>query len=455
MIEKDRIRPLNAKKIINRKYVIYWMQASPRASYNHALEYAVSEANKSDKPLIVFFGITDHFPSANLRHYTFMLEGLQEVKDSLEERGIKLVVRYNSPEFEIAELAREGGLIVVDRGYTRIQRYWRRCVAGLIDCPIIQVESDAIVPVETVSLKEEYTAASIRPKIQRFLRDYLRPLRPIKLKRESLRYRLETFDISNLDRALKRLQIDHSVAPIADLKGGLSHAETLLDEFIVNKLKYYDSLRNDPSRDFVSHLSPYLHFGQISPIQVALEVMTKRGTGPDAFLEELIIRRELSLNFVNYNVDYDRFEGLPEWCRATLKKHESDKREYLYTLAQLEKGETHDSYWNAAQKEMVGTGKMAGYMRMYWGKKIIEWVERPEEAYRYALYLNDKYELDGRDPNGYAGVAWCFGKHDRPWSERPVFGNIRYMNADGLKRKFDIEKYVRQVNDRCRAAEAR
>jgi deoxyribodipyrimidine photo-lyase len=453
MIEKARIQALNDKKIVSRKYVIYWMQASQRAVYNHALEYAIAEANKIEKPLIVFFGITDHFPSASLRHYTFMLEGLQEVKKTLEGRGIKFVIRYNSPEFEIVEMAREACLIIVDRGYTRIQRYWRRCVAGLIECPLVQVESDVIVPIEMVSPKEEYSAATFRPKILKVIKEYLNPVRTVKLKRDSMRFRLESFDITNLDKALTRLQIDRSVPPVSGFKGGTSNAELFLDEFMEDKLKYYNSLQNNPSREATSNLSSYLHFGQISPLQIALEVMKKRGAGPEAFLEELIIRRELSMNFVNYNHDYDRFEGLPDWCRANFEKHETDKREYVYTLAQLEKGETHDPYWNAAQKEMVCTGKMAGYMRMYWGKKIIEWVEKPEMAYRYAIYLNDKYELDGRDPNGYAGVAWCFGKHDRPWSERPIFGNIRYMNSEGLRRKFDPDEYIKWVDEKCRSAE--
>ena len=191
-------------------------------------------------------------------------------------------------------------------------------------------------------------------------------------------------------------------------------------------------------------MSPYLHFGQISPLYIAMEVLNSNSPGTDAYIEELVIRRELSTNFVFYNENYSSFRCLPEWCRKTLKGHQNDTREYTYTLEEMERAYTHDPYWNTAQKEMIITGKMHGYMRMYWGKKILEWRNNPEEAYQTALYLNNKYELDGRDPNGYAGVAWCFGKHDRPWAERKVFGNIRYMNANGLKRKFDADQYIKK-----------
>ncbi len=207
----------------------------------------------------------------------------------------------------------------------------------------------------------------------------------------------------------------------------------------------YEELKNDPTKECVSNMSPFLHFGQISPLHIALRVSETDSPGKDAYLEELIVRRELSVNFVFYNKNYDAFEGLPEWAKKTLKEHEKDPREYVYTLEELENAETHDPYWNAAQREMTLRGKMHGYMRMYWGKKIIEWSRTPENAFKTAVYLNNKYELDGRGPNGFTGVAWCFGKHDRPWKERPIFGKIRYMNANGLKRKFDADGYVAKI----------
>jgi len=192
-------------------------------------------------------------------------------------------------------------------------------------------------------------------------------------------------------------------------------------------------------------MSPYLHFGQISPLEITLEISKTRSRSKEAYLEELIVRRELSMNFVHYNETYDSYDSIPQWARKTLRAHQKDRRDYLYRREEFEQGKTHDPYWNAAQKEMVVTGKMHGYMRMYWGKKILEWSKTPQEAFETALYLNNKYELDGRNPNGFTGVAWCFGKHDRPWGERAIFGNVRYMNEGGLKRKFDAEKYVEKI----------
>jgi deoxyribodipyrimidine photo-lyase len=448
MIEKERIQLLNSKIAADRKFVVYWMQASQRAEYNHALEYAIQQANRMDKPVVVFLGLTASYPAASIRHYRFMLEGLRETKIALKERGLKMIVRQVSPEIGITQLASEASMIVVDRGYTRLQKYWRKIASAMVDCRMVQVESDITVPVEEASPKEEYSAATIRPKINNKLHRFLFPLKASKIKRESTRFRFDSlFDIDDTEKALAQLPINKNIPEISQYRGGATEAKRRLDEFIEKKLKNYETHRNDPLQEGTSALSPYLHFGQISPLYVALKIMKKKLGGKEAFLEELIIRRELSINYLNYNSNHDNFEGLPEWCRKTLKEHESDTREYIYEMETLEKGQTHDPYWNAAQKEMIYTGKMSGYMRMYWGKKIIEWTKSPEEAFRIALYLNDKYELDGRDPNGYAGVAWCFGKHDRPWAERKIFGNIRYMNAEGLKRKFNIDGYVRKIDE--------
>ncbi|MFX1603429.1 MAG: deoxyribodipyrimidine photolyase, partial [Promethearchaeota archaeon] len=256
---------------------------------------------------------------------------------------------------------------------------------------------------------------------------------------------VDSLDLSNIDRLLESLDIDRSVGPAPDFHGGAERAKKALDDFTKRKLDEFHNSRNDPSKDCLSNLSPYLHFGQISPLFIALHVQRADHPGAESFLEELIIRRELSMNFVYFNREYDSIECLPRWARTTLDEHKSDPREHKYTSKEFELAETHDSYWNAAQTEMVKTGKMHGYMRMYWGKKILEWSRTPEIAYRTALHLNNKYELDGRDPNGYAGVAWCFGKHDRAWGERPIFGKVRYMSARGLERKFDIESYVRKT----------
>jgi len=449
MIQRERVKILKAGSPQARGYVLYWMQASQRAEYNHALEYAVERANELALPLVVFFGIGERYPGANIRHYPFMLEGLQEVQASLRERGIPLVARRTSPEKGALELCRDAALLVIDRGYLRAQRRWRAHVARRAPCPVIQVESDVVVPVETASPKEEYAAATFRPKLARALDAFLVPLAARELKRPDPDHELKGLDLSDPPRLASELRPAQAPLPLESPVGGTSEAKALLRSFIREKLERHHLLSSHPELDYTSGLSPYLHFGQISPLQVALEVRARGGPGAEAFLEQLIVRRELSVNFAFYNPSYDSLEALPAWARQTLEDHSGDRREYLYSLQELEEARTHDPFWNAAQKEMAVTGRMHNYMRMYWGKKILEWTASPEEALRIALYLNDRYELDGRDPNGYAGVLWCFGKHDRPFAERKVLGKVRYMSAAGLRRKFDMDAYLARVESAC------
>ncbi|MEF8873519.1 MAG: deoxyribodipyrimidine photo-lyase [Candidatus Thermoplasmatota archaeon] len=444
-IKEERTELLNDEEVNEGDYVLYWMQRAQRAEYNHALEYAAEEADELDNPLVVFFGITDEFEGANLRHYKFMLEGLKETKEKLEDRDIKLVIRHDHPKKGIVKLADEASLLVVDKAYLDFLGGWREEAAEEVNIPMIEVETDLIVPVEEASSKEEYAARTIRPKIEDELDKYMEEVEERNLENSSLEFDFDTFDIDNLESALSRLNIDESVKPVESFEGGTDEAKKYLKEFLDHKLGGYADNSNDPSKDYLSHMSPYLHFGQISPLYVALKVKEKGGPGVDEYLEQLIVRRELAYNFVYYSEDYRSLGCLPEWAQETLEEHSDDEREYIYSREEFEEAETHDEYWNAAQKEMLKTGKMHGYMRMYWGKKILEWSETPEEAYQTALYLNNKYELDGRDPNGFAGIAWCFGKHDQGWKEREVYGKVRYMNANGLERKFDIQSYVKQV----------
>jgi len=411
------------------------MQSSQRTEYNHSLIYAVEEANKRNQPLLVAFGLTE-FPEANTRHYKFMLNGLIQVQEKLQGLGAGLGFKFGIPSSVCLEYSRKASLTVLDRGYLKINREWYEEISRRASCPVVQVESNAVVPVEDASDKEEYSAATIRRKITPKLEKYLIDVPKIELQRG---FKGENKTINH--ETLEKLELVRISEPL-DYSGGYFEADKLLDEFITGKLDGYHEKKNDPTLDFVSHMSPYLHFGQISPLEIALRINEIESKGAKSYLEELIVRRELAINFVHYNPNYDTFECLPNWCKETLNEHRRDPRPYNYTLRELEKAETHDPYWNAAQLEMVKSGKMHGYMRMYWGKKIIEWTQSPTEAYIHALYLNNKYELDGRDPNGYTGVAWCFGKHDRPWKERPIFGKIRYMNDRGLERKFKIRKYA-------------
>jgi deoxyribodipyrimidine photo-lyase len=452
VIQDDRIRRLNAGAAGAGRYVLYWMQASCRAECNHALEHAIREANALGKPVLACFGLTADFPEANARHYTFLLEGLRDAEAALERRGIPLVVRHGAPDEVATALARDACLVVTDRGYLRVQREWRDRAAVAIPRALVEVESDVVVPVETAAARAQYAAATLRPRLGRQLARFLVPLRATRLRARPLAQPPAGLALDDVPALVRGLGVDGSVPPAPALRGGSRAAEARLRDFLARGLAGYDEGRNDPGLAGQSGLSPYLHFGHISPLRIALAVRERAaraslaaGPSAEAFLEELIVRRELSVNMVRYDAAYDRFAVLPAWCRATLLAHAKDRRPHLYTPRQLEGARTHDPYWNAAQTEMVLTGTMHGYMRMYWGKKILEWTESPERAFRTALRLNNRYQLDGRDPNSFAGVAWVFGKHDRPWAERPIFGLVRYMNAAGLERKFDMKAYVERV----------
>lgn len=445
MIQETRISTLSNHPVADGDYVLYWMQAAQRASCNHALEYAIAAANALRQPVVVCFGLTERYLEANLRHYAFMLEGLVDVAQQLRRRRIQLVVRQGEPAQVAIEMAGRASLVVADVGYFPFQKAWRQQVARGVPRRVVQVESEVVVPVEVVSDKEEWAARTIRPRIHRHLREYLVPLAETKPLRSSLDLHLPGLDISDPRAVLADLRLDRTVAPSAQFRGGTGEARRRFAEFLDQRLPRYHELRSEPGLNWVSHMSPYLHFGQISPLELALAASEQPGPGAEAFLEELVVRRELSMNFVHYNGAYHNFACLPDWAQRTLRQHQRDRRVRTYTLEELEAGATEDPYWNAAQMEMVLTGKMHNYMRMYWGKKVIEWTEDPQEAYQHLVYLNNKYELDGRDPNSYAGIAWCFGKHDRPWAERPIFGTVRYMSATGLERKFDMQAYLERI----------
>lgn len=452
-IHPARIQQLNDTPAGKEDYVLYWMQQSQRAVWNHALEYAIDRANRLNLPLVAGFGLTDAYPEANLRHYTFMLEGLAETAAVLADRGIQLVIRKGSPPDVALDLGRRAALMVCDMGYLRHQRQWRVQVARNADCPVIQVETDGVVPVATASPKAEYAARTIRPRLHRVLADFLMPLSARSVKKSSLHLPFPGLDSADPKTLLETLSLDRTVPPVSRFfPGGTSHAQNRFQAFLENSLKNYETNGNQPQTDDISHMSPYLHFGQISPLYLALAVMNvdrSLADARDAFMEQLIIRRELAINFVQNTPNYDSFDCIPGWAKKTLADHESDPRQFIYTADELAQAKTHDPYWNAAMMEMTCTGFMHNYMRMYWGKKILEWSPTPQQAYATTLALNNRYFLDGRDPNSYTGVAWLFGVHDRAWADRPIFGKIRYMAASGLERKCDIHAYVAKTKQRC------
>ncbi len=447
MIQSSRIRTLcDAPERTDGRYVLYWMQQSQRASFNPALELAVEEANRLSVPVVVGFGLTA-YPEANARHYDFMLRGLAEVRQRLAARGIGFVIRRRPPDVLALELSRDAVLVICDRGYLKPQRVWREALAMAVDRRLIQVEGDVVVPVETASSKHEFAARTIRPKIQRLWDEYLvdLPETPVAVRADALDLAGDV-DLSDLPRLLQELGVDRSVQPVRRFRAGEGAARARLAVFLEDGLNRYSAERGRPEAAAGSHLSPYLHFGQISPVEITLAVREARPASEDVatYMEELIVRRELAMNHVFFEPAYDDYVALPDWARKTLAAHAEDPRPHLYAREQFEAGETHDRYWNVAMSEMRETGYMHNHMRMYWGKKILQWSRRPEEAWDTLLRLNNRWFLDGRDANSFMNVGWIFGLHDRPWGPQPVFGTVRSMGANTFK-KFDPEAYSAAV----------
>jgi deoxyribodipyrimidine photo-lyase len=452
MVEPQRVKDLNDTPERSGSYVLYWMQQSQRASFNPALETAVAFANRLGLPLLVGFGLTSSYPDANARHYTFMLQGLAEVEAALRERAIGFDLRLGSPERVAIELAKDAAVLVCDRGYLRHQRAWRDVVARSVECRVVQVEGDAVVPVEIASHTSEIGARTLRPKILRWRDDFMRPLRAQKVAISADKLdRSRSLDLSDVTRLVAQLRIDHAVGPVSRFIGGTREAQRRLRQFTTRALVNYAEARSEPAKAQVSFLGAYLHFGQISPVQIALAIRDAAADQPDraAYLDELVVRRELAINLVEYAPSYDTYDAVPSWARDTLEQHRKDPRPHLYDIDELKAAATADPYWNAAMREMVVTGYMHNHMRMYWGKKILEWTNAPEQAFATALALNNRYFLCGRDPSSYANIGWCFGLHDRPWPQRPIFGTVRSMTAAGLRRKTDIDAYVERVEQLC------
>ena len=421
---------------------IYWMQRDQRVHDNWALLYAQNFAIEKKVPLYVLFNLLPSFLEATIRQYDFMLKGLEDVHKELQRLNIPFFLLSGNPGEEVCSFVEEtnASILITDFNPLKIVRRWKKSVADKIDIPFYEVDAHNIVPCTVVSNKIEFGAYTIRPKIHRLLPEFLDDFPSIKKMRSS-----ETQKEINWNKIRKSLNINFEVKKVDWLLPCANEANKVFKNFIHKKFRTYSERRNDPTANISSNLSPYLHFGQIAPQRVAIMInaLSMNSDSQKSFLDELIIRRELSDNFCYYNKNYDSFKGFPNWAKASLNKHRKDKREFIYSKREFEKANTHDELWNAAQTEMVNKGKMHGYMRMYWAKKILEWSSSPEEAMQTAIYLNDKYELDGRDPNGYAGIAWSIGGvHDRAWFERPVFGKIRYMNYSGCIKKFDVKKYI-------------
>ena len=395
------------------KYVLYWMQASARVLDNGALQWAIFAANRLSLPLVVGFVLTDNYPRANRRHYQFLLESLVEVESELNRRGIRFVVRRGDPPEEILRLARDAAAMVFDVGYTTVQRAWRDQVDAGANLPIVEVEDNVVVPPELVFDHEAYMARSIRRKIFALLPDFLEPLRRIRPKIAGDDLKLKGIEIDPIEKLLNRMKIDQSVPPSPTFKGGQKEAAKRLRRFVRDRLEHYD-LRRDPTAEFTSELSPYLHFGAISPMTVARAVWTSGSSRTDEFFEELVVQRELGINYAIYNPSYETFDALPNWARATLKAHEQDPRDDLYTFEQLRDAATSDPAWNAAQRQMLATGFMAGYMRMYWGKRVLQWCRKPRQAFDYLVQLKRYLRAGWTRPERLRGDRLVF------WQARPA-----------------------------------
>ena len=442
-VDSRRVYKLNDRPLKDGP-VVYWMSRDQRVSDNWALLHAQDLALKTKSPLAVLFCLVPKFLDATLHHYRFMIDGLTELEEELKGFNIGFNLLPGKPEEEIPNYCWENnvGALVTDFSPLRIKRGWDDALASKLDIAFFEVDTHNIVPCRIASPKQEYAAYTIRPKINKLLEEFLTDIPRVKKHPFTINKEPAA---SNWAEGEKSLKAGDIAGKPGIFEAGEAAAGKRLKYFLQEKLAFYDKDRNDPTREGQSNLSPYLHFGQISAQRIALEV-NKTGLPGDErepFLEELIVRKELSDNFCFYNKHYDTEESFPRWAKESHDQHRNDKREYIYPLETFEQAETHDDLWNAAQAEMMVKGKMHGYLRMYWAKKILEWTESPAAAMEIAVYLNDRYSLDGRDPNGYAGIAWSIGGvHDRAWFNRPVFGKVRYMNYSGSKSKFNVKQYI-------------
>jgi deoxyribodipyrimidine photo-lyase len=406
------------------------MRYNRRVASNHALLFAVSTANRLGVPLLVFESIDQAVPR---RYRTFALEGAAETAASLDKLGIGYLFHDGPAGPKLHDLMRRAAAFVTDDFPETVAS---RFGLGMPADPGIEsyaVDSSCIVPAAIIG-ERVYAAYSLRPRIRKLLPQFLCAA-PV-LKAPAHRFPERASRIS--------------VPPASGFRGGRAEAEKRLREFLKHRLSRYAAEKNEPSAHATSDLSPYLHFGYISSLEVALAVKEYAADHhliADEFLEELIVRRELAFNFARYSSKVDSLSELPEWARANLRKHRKDRRDPVYTAEQFEAAATYDDLWNATQKELLARGKIHGYYRMYWGKKILEWSPTPEEALATMIRLHEQYALDGRDPNTYANILWCFGLHDRPWPERPVYGKIRSMARSGMDRKTDVRSYIREIEE--------
>ncbi|MGL5295588.1 MAG: deoxyribodipyrimidine photo-lyase [Culicoidibacterales bacterium] len=422
------------------KGVLYYARHAIRLRNNPALTYAKRYADEHGLPLrvIYYLGLHEGEQKKSQRQWRFLFEGVEEFAESLIAAGINVEI-FAGVEQELVDMLKQAQCVVFDVGYLRAHRKWQTRICEEIQCRCVSVETNVLVPVEEVLQKQAYSAGVFRPKYMTCVQQYL--CSHNKIERSDDKGKIlgkSLLNFSDFCANNKDLIIPIKYPEMSKWRGGSKAAEAQLQLFIKNGLCQYGKLETSLHTQSYSQLSPYLHFGHISPLTIYFEIIMSGAPQAtvDGFLEQLLVRRELAINFVYYCPMYDQFpHALPQWSRQTLARHISDIRTHTYTYEILESGQTHDPIWNEIQNRLVLTGEIQSYLRMYWGKKVIEWTKTYEQAWEYLIRLNDTYALDGQDPNGYTGIAWCFGLHDRAFKERVVFGKIRYMNETGIKKR--------------------
>lgn len=461
------------------EYVLYWMQINRRFHYNFALEYAVGWANKLNKPLLILEAFSCDYPWATDRSHTFMMQGMKEHLDYADDKDLNYVpfIEKEPGQYKqlLFHLAADASVLITDEYPVFIMRERNNAYPEELKIPYISVDSNGIIPLG-VTKKDPYSAYLFRKIMQKkFIEAYTNP--PIKNPLEKLD-NTSTIPLSDtifenlpdsrgalndISASIESLEINHHVKPI-EWHGGRHAALGMLGQFIKNGLLVYDEKRNHPDENKTSNLSPWLHFGKISAFEIVQHVLQHQPEGwdldkitynngstggffngdpnIDSFLDELITWREVGFHFAHHRDDYDELESLPDWALTTINKHREDPREWNYNYDELANSKTHDDIWNAAQTQLRETGIMHNYLRMLWGKKVIEWTPDPDTALKYLIDLNNTYAIDGRDPNSYSGIFWCFGRFDRAWQERPIFGKLRYMTSDSTRKKVKLNQYL-------------
>ncbi len=468
----QRLRGLAEKRIFHLNttpedstgdYVLYWMQMTQRTRFNFALHYALEQANRYNVPLVVYQELQEDYPYASDRMHTFILQGVKDLYTSFKNLGINygFYLAHGQQQPALHHLMKKAVCVVSDDYPSFVTPHANKAAAE--QCPVkyTLVDSCTVVPLRYFP-KQEWSAATIRSKIRKVLAEALEEVVYSPL-HNTASFTYPAYFLPpdfNVSKEVARLHINHTIQP-APFIGGESAAQQQLARFLHHDLDTYDATRNDPTLERTSKLSAYLHFGMISPVDITLQVLSHKKLSvdrflkslitPDAvtdFLEQLIVKRDLAYNFCFHNHHHTSFRCIPRWAKQTLKEHQQDKRAYRYTREQLEQGLTHDALWNTAQLEMVYSGRMHGYLRMYWCKKILEWTKKPADAFEIAVYLNDKYQLDGCDPNGYTGIAWSLGGlHDRPWFTKPIYGTVRSFSSKAIYTKFRVDRYIQHVQD--------